>query len=150
MNYMKQAEFYIEVSSTPLQASGQDKVEFFLNTNVGEKRIALKEGASGGELARVLLSLHILLAGKEKVGTLVFDEIDANIGGTTAAIMGEKLQLLGKSLQIISITHFPQVAKYADHHLKISKNTLNGRTLSQINYLKDRREELARMSGNMV
>lgn len=144
---MKQAEFHIELSSLPLQASGQDKVEFFLNTNVGEKRIALKDSASGGELARVLLSLHVLLAGKEKVGTLVFDEIDANIGGTTAAIMGEKLQLLGKSLQIISITHFPQVAKCADHHLQISKATTNGRTFSQITYLKDRSNELARMAG---
>lgn len=144
---MKQAEFHIEISSIPLHASGQDKVEFFLNTNVGEKRIALKESASGGEMARVLLSLHVLLAGKEKVGTLVFDEIDANIGGTTAAIMGEKLKLLGESLQIISITHFPQVAKCADHHLEIFKTTQNGRTISQINYLVNRSKELARMAG---
>ena len=147
---MKDAKFHIQLSPIPLSALGQDKVEFFLHTNVGEKLIALKDSASGGEIARVLLALHILLAGKEKIGTLIFDEIDANIGGTTASLMGEGLKALGKSLQILSITHSPQVAKCAEHHLQIAKTALNGRTISQITYLapKAREAELARMSGH--
>lgn len=149
---MKDAKFHIQLTSVPLNALGQDKVEFFLHTNVGEKLIALKDSASGGEIARVLLSLHVLLAGKEKIGTLIFDEIDANIGGTTASLMGEGLKALGSSLQVLSITHFPQVAKCATHHLQIAKSTVNGRTLSQVNYLTqdDREEELARMSGHSL
>ena len=149
---MKDAKFHIQISPCPLNALGQDKIEFFLHTNVGEKLIALKDSASGGEIARVLLSLHVLLAGKEKIGTLIFDEIDANIGGTTASRMGEGLKALGKSLQIISITHFPQVAKCATHHLQIAKSAINGRTLSQVTYLTPsaREEELARMSGHTL
>jgi DNA repair protein RecN (Recombination protein N) len=149
---MKDARFHIQLSPIPLSALGQDKVEFFLHTNVGEKLIALKDSASGGEIARVLLALHVLLAGKEKIGTLIFDEIDANIGGTTASLMGEGLKALGKSLQILSITHFPQVAKCAEHHLQIAKSAINGRTLSQVTYLSPdaREEELARMSGHSL
>ncbi len=149
---MKDAKFNIQIAPIPLNPLGQDRVEFFLHTNVGEKLIALKDSASGGEIARVLLSLHVLLAGKEKIGTLIFDEIDANIGGTTASLMGEGLKALGKSLQIISITHFPQVAKCAKHHLQIAKSAINGRTLSQVTYLDPnaREEELARMSGTII
>lgn len=149
---MKDAKFHIQLSPIPLSPLGQDKVEFFLHTNVGEKLIALKDSASGGEIARVLLALHVLLAGKEKIGTLIFDEIDANIGGTTASLMGEGLKALGKSLQILSITHFPQVAKCAEHHLQIAKSAINGRTVSQVTYLASdaREEELARMSGRTL
>lgn len=149
---MKDAKFHIQISQCSLNALGQDKVEFFLHTNVGEKLIALKDSASGGEIARVLLSLHVLLAGKEKIGTLIFDEIDANIGGTTASLMGEGLKALGESLQIISITHFPQVARCAKHHLQIAKSTINGRTVSQVTHLSPdaREEELARMSGHTL
>lgn len=149
---MKDAKFHIQISPTPLGPLGQDKIEFFLHTNVGEKLIALKDSASGGEIARVLLALHVLLAGKEKIGTLIFDEIDANIGGTTASLMGEGLKALGASLQILSITHFPQVAKCATHHLQIAKSAINGRTLSQVTYLTPtaRTVELARMSGHSL
>jgi DNA repair protein RecN (Recombination protein N) len=79
-------------------------------------------------------------------------EIDANIGGTTASLMGEGLKALGHSLQILSITHFPQVAKCAQHHLQIAKSAINGRILSQVTYLTPdaREEELARMSGHSL
>lgn len=149
---MKNGRFHVEISPCLLSHSGQDLVEFFLHTNVGEKLISVKEGASGGELARVLLALHLLLAGKEKIGTLIFDEIDANIGGTTAAMMGEHFKTLAQSLQIVVITHFPQVARYACHHLQIAKATSNGRTLSHITYLEgsSREDELARMAGTQV
>lgn len=149
---MKNGRFHVEISPCLLSHSGQDQVEFFLHTNVGEKLISVKEGASGGELARVLLALHLLLAGKEKIGTLIFDEIDANIGGTTAAMMGEHFKTLAQSLQIVVITHFPQVARYACHHLQIAKATSNGRTLSHITYLEgsSREDELARMAGTQL
>lgn len=146
---MKDSEFFIEITRKELNLSGQDQIEFFLLTNLGEKQIALKESASGGELARILLAIHLLLAHKEKIGTLIFDEIDANIGGTTAAMIGHQLEKLGKHQQILAITHFPQVAKCADHHLQIKKSTASGRTLSHIQYLdgKTKGKELSRMAG---
>lgn len=146
---MKGAKFHAILTECPLNDSGGEKVEFYLDSNVGEKKIPLKEGASGGELARVLLALHVLLAGKEGIGTLVFDEIDANIGGATAAAIGGKLKALGKAHQVLCITHFPQVAKHADHHLGINKTTIDGRTLCKIQMLgsQDKKEELLRMAG---
>lgn len=143
------AKFHVVLEASPLCESGGEKVEFYLDSNVGEKKIPLKDGASGGELARVLLAFHVLLAGKEGIGTLIFDEIDANIGGATASGIGSKLKNLGKSLQVLCITHFPQVAKYADHHLGITKSTQGGRTFSQILELSshERKEELLRMAG---
>lgn len=147
---MKGAELFIEITPIALSASGTDRIEFFLYSNVGEKQIALKEGASGGELARVLLAHHILLAGKESIGTLIFDEIDANIGGTTAALIGEHLKALSQSFQIICITHFPQMAISAHQHLQIAKQVQKGRTFSQIKYIaeEERSQELARMTGS--
>jgi DNA repair protein RecN (Recombination protein N) len=146
---MKCAKFHVVFTPSLLSESGGEKVEFYLDSNLGEKKVPLKEGASGGELARVLLALHVLLAGKEGIGTLIFDEIDANIGGSTASMIGNKLKSLGKSLQVLCITHFPQVAKCADHHLGIAKSTQGGRTISQIIALSfnDRKEELLRMAG---
>lgn len=146
---MQGAKFHIVLTPSSLTEWGQEKVEFFLDSNIGEKKISLKEGASGGELARVLLALHVLLAGKEGTSTLIFDEIDANIGGATASAIGGKLKILGKSHQVLCITHFPQVAKVADHHIGITKTTLEGRTFSKILALssQDRKEELLRMSG---
>lgn len=150
---MPKAEFEIDVTKQPRSASGDDKVEFFLLPNVGEKRLAIKDFASGGELSRLMLALQTLLAGKQQLPTLVFDEIDANIGGTTAAVVGETLRNLGKHHQVIAITHFPQVAQYADNHLQIAKREHKGRTLTEITPLLDkklREQELARMSGSTV
>lgn len=146
---MPQAQFRTDIVADELTSFGGDRIEFCLASNMGEKEIPLKEGISGGELARVLLSLHLLLAGKEQLGTLIFDEIDANIGGTTASQIGLKLKELGKNLQVLCITHFPQVAEVADHHLHIIKTNLQGRTFSQVSILNSstRPQELARMRG---
>ena len=103
---MPKAEFEVDVTGQSRSASGDDRVEFFLLPNVGEKRLAIKEFASGGELSRLLLALQTLLAGKQHLPTLVFDEIDANIGGTTATVVGETLRQLGRHIQVIAITHF--------------------------------------------
>lgn len=147
---MPKVDFYIDVSPQKRGRKGDDHVEFFLLPNVGEHRIPIKDCASGGELSRVMLALQTVLCGKERISTLVFDEIDGNIGGETAKIVGSKLRDLGKKQQVLCITHFPQVARFADHHLQISKRVVGDRTLTFVNLLEEdmREYELARMSGN--
>lgn len=129
--------------------SGIDEVSFHLSANKGEKASSLAQKSSGGEVARFLLALKIILAEKEGLPSLIFDEIDANIGGETASLVGQKLKSLGKKSQVLAITHFPQVARYADHHLQISKKEVNGRTLTEIHPLKpaEKEAELLRMLG---
>lgn len=147
---MPKVDFQIDVTPQKRSRTGDDRVEFFLLPNVGEHRIPIKDCASGGELSRVMLSLLTVLCGKESISTLVFDEIDANIGGETAKVVGEKLRTIGKEQQVLCITHFPQVAKHADHHFQISKKVVGDRTLTFVNGLDEgkRESELARMSGN--
>lgn len=146
---MSKASLFVEVSPQKRGITGEDKVEFFFIPNVGEHRIALKEGASGGELSRILLAIQTLLAGKERSPTLIFDEVDANIGGETATIIGEKLKEISRRHQVICITHFPQVAKQADHHLHIFKQEKENRTVSFVRSLDEisRQAELERMWG---
>lgn len=147
---MSKAEFIVDVSPKERGPNGDDKVEFFLVPNVGEHRIAVKDGVSGGEMSRVLLAIQTLLAGKAEMPTLIFDEIDANIGGATAAVVGDKLKEISKKHQVLCITHFPQVANRADHHLQISKQERDGRTVTLVRALdpQARLEELRRMVGS--
>lgn len=146
---MPKVEFIVEISPQTRSRSGDDKIEFFLIPNVGEHRVSLRECASGGELSRMMLALQTLLAGKEQIPTLVFDEVDANIGGETAAVVGEKLREIGNEHQVLCITHFPQVARLAKHHLQIFKQEIEGRTITQVRSLdeKTRKKELSRMLG---
>lgn len=146
---MPKVEFHVEVSSQKRSAHGDDSPEFFFVPNVGEHRIPIKECASGGELSRILLALHVMLAGKGRIPTLVFDEIDEGIGGTTANLVGEKLCALGTNHQVLCITHFPQVAKQAASHLQISKAEKNGRTATEVRTLDEaaRDREISRMLG---
>lgn len=146
---MPKVDFQIEVAEAKRGPSGDDKVEFFMAPNVGERLSPIKDCASGGELSRVLLALQTALAGKEQIATLVFDEIDANIGGETATAIGEKLSEIAQKHQVLCITHFPQVAKRAEHHLQISKREVGGRTITCITVLDSlmREKELARMLG---
>jgi DNA repair protein RecN (Recombination protein N) len=149
---MPQAKLNVLFTPQTMTRNGSHRIEFLLSANMGEPFLCLKESASGGELSRVLLAIKLLLADKEKLSTLIFDEIDANIGGTTAALIGEKLHTLGKSLQVLCITHFPQVAKCADHHLFIAKEQQKGRTFTTIATLSidERSHELKRMSGDLT
>jgi DNA repair protein RecN (Recombination protein N) len=128
---------------------GDDRVEFLMKPNVGERIVPVRECASGGELSRVMLALQTLLGGRSGMPTLLFDEIDANIGGETAVVIGDKLKEIAKSHQVLCITHFPQVARQADHHLRIRKQEEEGRTLTRIDHLdaEGRGEELCRMLG---
>ena len=146
---MPKAEFFVEFQPRQRNHIGDDAIEFFLKPNVGERKIPIKECASGGELSRLMLAIQTLLSGKEQKPTLIFDEIDANIGGETATVVGEKLKKIGKKHQVLCITHFPQVAQHAQHHFQISKREENGRTLTFVEPLdkQTREKELARMAG---
>jgi len=149
---MEGAELRILIKETPAKLSGSDEVVFELAANGGDDFYDIREHASGGELSRILFALKLILAEKERGKTLIFDEIDANIGGMTAAILGKKLQKLGQSRQIICITHFPQVAAYADHHLQIMKTSLEGRSMTEVRVLssEDKTQELMRMLGGRM
>ncbi|MFO0878754.1 MAG: DNA repair protein RecN [Gemmataceae bacterium] len=128
-------------------AHGIDAVEITLAANPGEPARPLRKVASGGELSRTMLGLKTVLAGHDQTGTLVFDEIDANVGGRLGDILGQKLAALGQTHQIICVTHLPQVASFARHHWTIRKMKRAGRTVTQIKPLEEgeRLEELASM-----
>lgn len=146
---MHHARFKIERKETAVTPFGCDEISFDLAANLGEGFYAIKDHASGGELSRILFTLKLILAEKEKKQTLIFDEIDANIGGVTASLLGKKLHSLGLSRQVICITHFPQVAAHADHHMQMNKVSLEGRMITEVKILstEEKQEELLRMMG---
>jgi DNA repair protein RecN (Recombination protein N) len=129
--------------------SGFDTAEFLFAPNPGEPPRSLRAIASSGELARVMLALKTVLAAQDQVPVLVFDEVDANVGGETANVVGEKMAEIAKQRQVLCITHLPQVAAHAGHHYLVEKHVEAGRTVSTIRQLsaKDRVTELARMLG---
>ncbi len=131
-----------------LPAAGADHLELMLTANPGEPARPLRKVASGGELSRTMLALKTVLAAHDPVRTLVvFDEIDANVGGRLGDVLGSKLAALGASHQVLCVTHLPQVASYAAHHWTIRKKTAGKRTTTAITKLcgDDRVEELALM-----
>jgi DNA repair protein RecN (Recombination protein N) len=136
------------VDST-LTADGLDVVEFMISPNVGEDLRPLAKIASGGELSRIMLALKTILARSGLVETLVFDEIDAGIGGATAAVVGEKLRSLANYHQILGITHLPQIASCGEKHFLVEKQVSKGRTRSLISLLdrESRINEIARLLG---
>ena len=146
---MGEADLKIKVERQARSSSGEDKVSFWLAPNQGESTVNVKDSSSGGELSRLLLAFKICLAEKNSTPTLIFDEIDANVGGETARMIGEKLLALSSCRQIICITHFPQVACQAHLHLRAKKNVLGDRTFTTIEPLleKTRESELLRMLG---
>jgi DNA repair protein RecN (Recombination protein N) len=111
----------------------------------------LAKAASGGELSRVMLAIEVLLAGSDPVGTMVFDEIDAGVGGRAAVEIGRRLAALAQSTQVLVVTHLPQVAAFADQHLQVAKAETAGVTATEVNELKgeDRVRELARMLAGL-
>ena len=147
---MAKAQVKIELSPIKHSINGKEQVEIFLAPNVGENKVSLRECASGGEISRLTLAIKVILSGKKNIPTFIFDEIDANIGGETALIIGKKLKKLALHHQIICITHFPQVAKQAEHHLQVTKIEKNQRTFTEITVLnkESRPKEISRMLGN--
>ena len=145
------AEFEIRVDASEeyLSSTGYDRVTFLISTNVGEKKKELAQVASGGELSRVMLALKTVLADKDQIETLIFDEIDTGISGKTAWKVSEKMGILGRNHQLICITHLPQIAAMADQHFCIEKQVVDGRAVTDIRRLSEEEsvEELARMLG---
>lgn len=150
LNFMH-VEFRISVESGEKWrgADGFDDVEFLISTNVGEEVRPLSAVASGGELSRIMLGLKTVLADRDAVDTLIFDEIDAGISGRTAWKVSEKLGVLSKKRQVICITHLPQIAAMANHHFYIEKNVEGGVTKTSISPLSEEKRavEIARMLG---
>lgn len=132
-------------------ANGYDNAEFLISTNPGEPLKSLEKIASGGELSRIMLAIKTVLADVDAVGTLIFDEIDTGISGRTAQMVSEKMNALGRSHQIICITHLPQIAAMADSHYLIEKSVANQTTISTIRLLEQEESagELARMLGGV-
>jgi DNA repair protein RecN (Recombination protein N) len=133
-------------------STGIDTVEFFLSANVGEEPRPLVRIVSGGELSRVMLALKTLAASADQAApakTLIFDEVDAGIGGRVATVVGEKLASLGAHHQVLCITHLPQVAAAARTHFLIQKHVRGRRTITAVQKLarSERVDELARMMG---
>lgn len=129
--------------------SGFDTVEFQFSPNAGEPPRPLRAIASSGEMARVMLALKTVLAAEDEIPVLIFDEVDANVGGETARAVGDKMREIAQQRQVICITHLPQVAAAATAHFRVAKEVRSGRTLSGISLLSraERLEELARMLG---
>ena len=143
-------EFMMEFAETDYTANGIDDAQFLISTNPGEPVKPLGKVASGGELSRIMLAIKTVMA-SDKIGTLIFDEIDSGISGRTAQMVSEKMNALGRSHQIICITHLPQIAAMADSHFLIEKSVENQATVSKIHKLTDEEsvEELARMLGGV-
>ena len=146
--------FQIQVTPNPerMGENGYDQVTFLISTNTGEALKELTQVASGGELSRIMLALKTVLADKDEIETLIFYEIDTGISGRTAWKVSEKMGILGKSHQLICITHLPQIAAMADSHFYIEKQVINDRSITEIRRLQEREsvEELARMLGGAV
>jgi DNA repair protein RecN (Recombination protein N) len=144
---MERAQFTVEVRPKPMDATGADSVEFLFSANPGEPPRPLSKIASGGEMSRVMLALKTVLADAAPVPTLVFDEIDAGIGGRTAHAVGEQIAQLAQHCQILCITHLPQIACRANHHLLIEKHTDGAATRASVQPLtgEARVQEIARM-----
>ena len=136
----------------PFTPFGIDRVEFVLSANPGEDLKPLARIASGGELSRILLALKGILSRQDDAETLIFDEVDAGIGGRTAELVGLQLKRLAERQQVICITHLPQIACYGDHHFKVAKEAgldATQTTIQQLS-LEDRVEELSRMLGGIT
>ena len=148
----KQSKFDVMITATEISSSGLDAIEFQFAPNLGEPAKPLRAIASSGEMARVMLALKTVLAAEDEIPVLVFDEVDANVGGETANAVGEKMKQIASKRQVFCITHLPQVAAAADAHYVVSKSVKNGRTISEITLLdkKSRVTELARMLGGQT
>ncbi len=142
---LSQSRFAIEITPKELSANGFDEISFVFSANPGYPLLRIDQCASGGEISRLLLAVKTVLANREKSGCLIFDEIDSNVGGQTATILGAKLQALARHAQVICVTHFVQVARCAAHHFLVSKQNSTTK-VQKLDPLR-REEEFSRMLG---
>jgi len=149
---MAQAQFQVALERDPARLfdpQGQDRAEFLVNFNLGQELKALRKVASGGELSRMSLCLRLAAIESISVPTVVFDEVDAGVGGAVAESIGKLLRRLGESRQVFTVTHLPQVAVQAHQQLTVSKRAEKGTLITEVRALNpsERREEIARMLG---
>ncbi|GKS65580.1 DNA repair protein RecN [Nitrospira sp.] len=150
---MGSVQFVVQVMQSGLDdeygPDGSDRVEFLLAANAGEPLKAMSRTASGGELSRLMLAPESVLAQVDHVPVLIFDEIDTGVGGAVAATIGKRLRALGQYHQVLCITHLPQVASQAQHHVCVEKTEVKGRTVTTVRSLSGvhREGEIARMLG---
>ncbi len=143
-------QFDIKITEKTISPNGYDDVEFMISTNPGEEVKPLAQVASGGELSRIMLAIKTVLASKDAIDTLIFDEIDTGISGKTAWKVSKQLSIVAKEHQVICITHLPQIAAMADKHFLIEKSAEEGTTTTQISAIEEQMqlEELARLLGS--
>ena len=146
---MGKVQFSCEFTKTELSPLGSDAVAFYMSANLGEALKPLNKVASGGELARIMLALKNVLAERDQVPTLIFDEVDTGVSGRAAQRVAEKLRAVSKSKQVLCVTHLPQIAALANTHLLIAKGESRGRTFTTVTplNLEGRKAELARIIG---
>ena len=145
---MEKTHFHVEMESTALGKDGGDRVGFLISLP-GEHPRAVGRVASGGELSRIMMAIKIVLSSHDPVGTLVFDEIDAGVGGGVAEKVGRRLKRLAREHQVFCVTHLPQIASFADRHFSVQRKQLRGRMTTNVRLLQgeERIEEIARMLG---
>ncbi len=148
LNFLS-SEFKVDFSHKEPTANGADDIVFMLKANPGEPIMPLAKVASGGELSRIMLAIKSVMASKDDIDTLIFDEIDAGISGNTAALVAEKLNVISRQNQVICISHLAGIAAMADNHFLIEKSVANDHTVTTLNKLSDEEiiKELARISG---
>jgi DNA repair protein RecN (Recombination protein N) len=155
---MKRTTFTLKITQEPggdtfdglkLGPRGVDRVEFLISPNAGEEPRSLAKIVSGGELSRIMLALKAILVEGDGIPTLVFDEVDAGIGGAVAEEVGKKLKRVAKKRQVFCITHLPQIASMAGSHYGVTKSVKKERTSTEVRLLnkQERVEEIARMLG---
>jgi len=134
---MDRTVFRVTLAAAPWSPHGADRVEFLVSPNLGEEPRALEKVASGGEISRIALALKTCLSGPKTavVRTLVFDEVDAGVGGSAAEGVGRRLKRLAAGSQVLCVTHLPQIASFADHHYRVEKQESGGRTVAVIEEL---------------
>jgi DNA repair protein RecN (Recombination protein N) len=146
------AEFRIDIRQESITSSGFDRVEFLFSPNPGEPPKPLIKIASGGELSRVMLALKSILADVDNMPILIFDEVDAGIGGRTAESVGKKLKKISNKHQVLCTTHLPQIASLGDFHLQITKRQRNGKVYVEVKEIsgRERQDEIARMLSGKI
>ena len=150
---MERTAFRITIRAAPWSPTGADAVEFLVSPNLGEEPKPLDKVASGGEISRIALALKTCLAAPQRSHdaapqrTLVFDEVDAGIGGSAAEGVGRRLKTLATANQVLCVTHLAQIASFADHHYYVEKRETKGRTVAQVEELdrQGRTREIGRM-----
>lgn len=148
---MPNVQFKVNFGKCNLSVNGYDKIEFLISSNPGEPAKPLAKIASGGELSRIMLAIKNIIAEKDSISTLIFDEVDSGVSGRASRKIGYKLKSVSKHTQVICVTHSAQIAACADNHYLISKNVVDNKTYTSVNLLdfEKRKYELARIMGGI-